>query len=74
MLLNITYSPRNPLVTKPKHIYKARDKRQRHQELYNIKSSLSDENQASYLANIDLYGYGYKTIEESKSNTMDVRI
>ncbi|WP_078428030.1 hypothetical protein [Alkalihalobacterium alkalinitrilicum] len=74
MLLNITYSPRNPLVTKPKHIYKAWDKRQRHQEFYNIKNSLSEENQTSYIANIDLYGYGYKTIEEQKSNTLDVRI
>jgi hypothetical protein len=69
----VTYIQRQPLVTKAKQIYATTDRQQPQQKFNTNNRSFIERDKTSRIANIDLYGYQYETIEH-QSSMFDIKV
>ncbi|MDE5413678.1 hypothetical protein [Alkalihalobacterium chitinilyticum] len=74
MISNLMFTPRQPLIRKPKHTLAAFDKRQRrHQKNQPSAPGKTDKQAATYTAKVEFTNYGLQPLRQ-ESSFLDVRV
>lgn len=74
MISNLMFTPRQPLVRKPKHTLAEFDKRQRRQQKQQPSVlEIADKQATSYTAKVDFTNYGFQPLRQ-ESSFLDVRV